>query len=144
MSFAIDARLAADTAALGDWPLCRVLAMRDARYPWLVLVPRREGALELTDLPVADRAALIEEIVRAVDALKATTRADKINVGALGNVVAQLHIHVVARRRDDFAWPGPVWGNGASELYAPEAWSAFTRAMAARLGVSPSSGPGCA
>ena len=137
MSFALDARLAADTAALGDWPLCRVLAMRDARYPWLVLVPRREGAVELTDLTVADRAALIEEVARAVDALKAEIRADKINFGALGNVVAQLHVHVVARRRGDFAWPGPVWGNGPNESYAPEAWSAFTRAMAARLGLSP-------
>jgi len=137
VTFALDARLAADTAALGDWPLCRVLAMRDARYPWLVLVPRRDGAVELTDLTPQDRAALIEEVARAADALNAETRADKINVGALGNVVAQLHVHVVARRRGDFAWPGPVWGNGASLPYAPEDWSAFTRAMAARLGFSP-------
>jgi len=138
VSFALDPRLAADTAALGDWPLCRVLAMRDARYPWLVLVPMREGAVELTDLTPQERAALIEEVARAADALKAETGADKINVGALGNVVAQLHVHVVARRRGDAAWPGPVWGDGAPKTYAPDALAAFTRAMARRLGLAAS------
>ena len=115
MSFALDPRLVADTAHLGDWPLCRALVMRDARHPWLVLVPMRAGAVELTDLSVPDRAALIEEVARAADALKAETGADKINVGALGNIVAQLHVHVVARRRGDAAWPGPVWGRGAAD-----------------------------
>jgi len=136
MSFSLDPRLAADATALGDWPLCRVLAMRDARYPWLVLVPLREDAVELTDLTLQDRAALIEEVARAADALKAETGAEKINVGALGNVVAQLHVHVVARRRGDAAWPGPVWGHGAPKTYAPDALAAFTRAMARRLGLA--------
>lgn len=107
-----------DTVAAGDWPLCRVRLMNDRRYPWLILVPRRPGATEIVDLAPADRTALMEEIARASDALRQVAPCDKLNVGSLGNLVPQLHIHVVARRRDDDAWPGPVWGSGPSVPYA--------------------------
>ncbi|MBU6472450.1 MAG: HIT family protein [Alphaproteobacteria bacterium] len=118
--FVLDDRLAADTLPLADWALSRVLLMNDARYPWLILVPRRAGLVELHDLGHAERMVLSEEIVRASKALKAHTGGVKINIGALGNVVAQLHIHVVARSPGDAAWPGPVWGHGAREPYAPD------------------------
>ena len=94
--------------------LSRVLLMNDARLPWLILVPRREGLVELIDLDAADRMQLIEEATRASRFLKAHAGADKINVGALGNIVRQLHVHVVARSIGDTGWPGPVWGHGAA------------------------------
>jgi diadenosine tetraphosphate (Ap4A) HIT family hydrolase len=108
VSFALDERLAKDTFVIGDMPLCRVLLMNDSRWPWLILAPRREGAVELTDLDSADRAVLVEEAASAADFLKAHTGALKINLGALGNIVRQLHLHVVARFAGDPAWPGPV------------------------------------
>ncbi len=117
MSFALDERLERDTLAIGDMPLSRVLLMNDARWPWLILVPRREGLVELTDLEASDRARLIEEAALAAGFLKAHAKADKINVGALGNVVRQLHLHVVARLVGDAAWPGPVWGFGGAVPY---------------------------
>lgn len=108
--FALDPRLAADTFALGDLSLCRALLMNDARWPWLILVPRRAGVRELIELSDADRHALTEEISLASRALQGGCRPEKLNVAALGNVVEQLHVHVIARRRDDPAWPAPVWG----------------------------------
>ncbi len=117
MSFALDERLAKDTLFVGDMRLSRVLLMNDARWPWLVLVPRREGAAELTDLKTGDRALLVEEVASAASFLKTHTSALKINLGALGNVVRQLHLHVVARNVGDPAWPGPVWGHGAATPY---------------------------
>ena len=116
--FELHAKLAADTVFVADWTLSRVLLMNDARYPWLVLVPRRMGAVEIFDLDAPDRAVLIEEIARAGDGLKRLSSAFKINVGALGNLVPQLHVHVVARRPGDAAWPGPVWGQGTAAPYA--------------------------
>jgi diadenosine tetraphosphate (Ap4A) HIT family hydrolase len=97
--------------------LARVLLMNDARWPWLILVPRREGLVELTDLELADQTQLMDEAGRASRFLKSRVRADKINVGALGNIVRQLHLHVVARVVGDPAWPGPVWGHGATTPY---------------------------
>lgn len=108
--FLLDPRLAADTILLADLPLSRLLMMRDGNYPWLILVPRRAGAVEILDLAAEDRAALWSEIERVAEALRAETAADKLNVAALGNVVAQLHVHVIARFRSDAAWPAPVWG----------------------------------
>jgi diadenosine tetraphosphate (Ap4A) HIT family hydrolase len=116
--FALDARLAADTWLVGDLPLCRVLMMRDARYGWLVLVPRHTDAVEVADLPEAAQATLWREAGAAGAALRAVTPCDKLNIGALGNIVRQLHVHVVARREGDAAWPGPVWGFGKSEAFA--------------------------
>jgi diadenosine tetraphosphate (Ap4A) HIT family hydrolase len=118
MNFSLDERLVADTFVIGDMALSRLLLMNDARWPWLILAPRREGVVELTDLDSVDRARLIEEAARAADFLKRHTNARKINLGALGNVVRQFHLHVVARTIDDAAWPGPVWGLGAARRYA--------------------------
>jgi diadenosine tetraphosphate (Ap4A) HIT family hydrolase len=114
MSFALDERLAADALIVGDMTLTRVLLMNDARWPWLILAPRRDGVVELTDLDAADRTQLIEEAASAAGFLKAHTGAHKINIGTLGNVVRQFHLHVVARTVGDPGWPGPVWGFGAA------------------------------
>jgi diadenosine tetraphosphate (Ap4A) HIT family hydrolase len=110
--------LARDTIEVARLPLCRVLLMNDRRFPWLILVPEREAVREIHELPAVDRAVLIEEIARASQALERLVRPDKMNVGALGNVVPQLHVHVVARSVADPAWPGPVWGSGAAVFYA--------------------------
>jgi len=110
--FALDPRLAADTRPVASLPLCDVLLMNDARYPWLILVPRRAGLVEITDLRDDEQAVLWQEVNRAAAALRAIAPCDKLNLGALGNIVRQLHVHVVARVEGDAAWPGPVWGNG--------------------------------
>jgi diadenosine tetraphosphate (Ap4A) HIT family hydrolase len=122
MSFALDERLARDTFVVGDWPLTRVLLMNDARWPWLILVPRRDGIVELFDLDPADRTLLIDEAARAARFLKAYAQSGKINLGALGNIVRQLHLHVLARAIGDPVWPRPVWGQCEATPYAePEA-----------------------
>jgi diadenosine tetraphosphate (Ap4A) HIT family hydrolase len=118
MPFALHPTLARDTVEVTRLPLCRVLLMNDRRFPWLILVPEREGAREIHELSPADRAVLIEEIALASEALARAFRPDKLNVGALGNIVPQLHVHVVARTAGDPAWPGPVWGSGVAEPYA--------------------------
>ena len=114
-------QLADDTHPLAHWPLCDVQLMDDAHHPWLILVPRIEGATELTDLDPAQQATLTAEIDRACRALQAAVKPHKLNIAALGNVVAQLHVHVIARYRDDIAWPRPVWGTAAAQPYSPEA-----------------------
>jgi diadenosine tetraphosphate (Ap4A) HIT family hydrolase len=124
MDFTLHDRLAADSVALGDGPLSSVRLMHDRRYRWLILVPRRAGLREIHELAAADRALLIEEIALAGQALQAATRAAKINVGALGNLVPQLHVHVVARSPGDPAWPGPIWGHGRPEPYDAAALAA--------------------
>lgn len=115
--FELDPRLAADTAFIADWKLSRLLLMDDARFPWLILVPRRTCACELDDLTNDDQAELTAEINQAMGLLREITPQDKLNVGALGNIVRQLHVHVVARRGGDAAWPGPVWGCGKPRRY---------------------------
>src|SRR4051812_21477914 len=116
--FDLDPRLAGDTLVVGDLPLCRVLLMRDSRYAWLTLVPRRPGRAEVSDLGEDERALLWREVDAAGAAIRAVAPCDKLNIGALGNIVRQLHVHVVARREGDAAWPGPVWGFGKAEAYA--------------------------
>jgi diadenosine tetraphosphate (Ap4A) HIT family hydrolase len=133
VSFSLDARLSQDTHFVGDLPLCRVLLVNDSRWPWLILVPRRVELVELTDLGAPDRARLIGESARAADFLKRYAKADKINVAALGNIVRQLHWHVVARKEGDPGWPGPVWGFGAAVPY-PDA-EARSLVDAARTGL---------
>lgn len=108
--FELHARLAQDTVEVARWDLSLVLMMRERRWPWLVLVPRRPGLREIHDLDSVDRAVLVEEIARASEALAGAFDADKINVGAIGNLVPQLHVHIVARQAGDAAWPRPVWG----------------------------------
>lgn len=108
--FTLHPRLRADTAPVADWPLCRVLLMNDSSYPWLILVPRRDGIAEITDLVPADQLILMREIAAASSGLRALVSPDRINVAALGNMVPQLHVHVIARFTADPAWPRPVWG----------------------------------
>lgn len=119
--FSLHERLAADTIVLADWPLCRVLLMNDASYPWLILVPRRAGLSEFHDVGSGDMPQLVDEICAASRALQSSFAPDKINVGALGNMVPQLHIHVIARFKGDPAWPGPVWGARPPVPYAADA-----------------------
>jgi len=123
-SWALDARLAADTVAVTSLPLGDVRLMDNAHYPWLVLVPRLEGAVEWIDLAADDRHRLLDEATQCANALRALGGVGKINIGAIGNIVAQLHVHVVARRHDDAAWPAPVWG-GPSGRYEPAARDAL-------------------
>ena len=119
--FHLDPRLAADTHPLASLGLCELRLMYDANYPWLVLVPRIAGARELIDLDAAQRLQLTDEIDLAARLLRDCFRPDKLNVAALGNLVPQLHVHVVARYEDDPAWPAPVWGRVAARAYTPEA-----------------------
>lgn len=121
-AFKTDPAFDAGSVAVCDWPLCEVRLQDDARFPWLILIPRRAGLHELEDLTSAERAALMDEIVRAGDLVRMLGEAagqpvQKLNVGALGNVTAQLHVHVVGRRHDDGLWPDPVWGRGAALPY---------------------------
>lgn len=117
--FSLDPRLDADTYPIGDFALSTVRLMNDARFPWLILVPRRDGLAELIDLTEGERAALTGEIDHASRVLKDLTACEKLNVAALGNIVRQLHIHVVARSAGDAAWPAPVWGQGTRTPYQP-------------------------
>src|SRR6266508_6951896 len=110
MAWSLHPQLARDTINVGDLPLSRVLIMNDANYPWLLLVPRRPEIKEITDLEEIEQAQLMAEITRVARALKEITMCDKLNIAALGNMVPQLHVHVIARRSSDAAWPRPVWG----------------------------------
>jgi diadenosine tetraphosphate (Ap4A) HIT family hydrolase len=113
-TFELDARLAADTHVVGDLELSRVLLMNDARFAWLILVPRRAGMRDLIDLPLDEQHVLLREIGSCANALRDIEKPDKLNIAALGNVVAQLHVHVIARHEHDAAWPQPVWGAGTA------------------------------
>lgn len=119
--FTLDPRLQADTIPVGDLALCSVLLLDDRRFPWLVLVPRRAGLAEITDLAAGEAGLLMDEMRAAVRVLTELARPDKVNLGALGNLVPQLHVHVIARFRSDPAWPGAVWGHGARVPYQPHA-----------------------
>src|ERR1700752_5315639 len=109
-TWSLHSRLKEDTIDIGDLPLSRVLVIKDANYPWLLLVPRRDGAVEIIDLDEVEQAQLMAEVSRVARALKEVTRCDKLNIAALGNMVPQLHVHIIARRASDAAWPRPVWG----------------------------------
>jgi diadenosine tetraphosphate (Ap4A) HIT family hydrolase len=119
-AFILDLRLAVDTVPVLALALCDIRLMNDTRFPWLIMVPRRPAKVEIIDLDVADRALLMEEIAAVSHALKAATGCRKLNIGALGNAVRQLHVHVIARQTTDAAWPNPVWGVGKSVPYRPE------------------------
>jgi len=116
-AFELDARLAADTLPFGDFPLCRILLMNDAQYPWWILVPRRVGVREIYELNDTDQSQLLRESVLFGRALMQAYSGEKLNVAALGNVVPQLHIHHVVRFRGDPAWPAPVWGRAPAQPY---------------------------
>jgi len=115
--FTLDSRLQQDCLLVGDFPLCRLLLMNDASYPWFILVPRREEVSEIFQLDGADQRQLWQETSLLAETLKDTFAADKMNVATLGNVVSQLHMHVIIRRRDDAAWPAPVWGRQPARPY---------------------------
>ncbi len=115
--FHLDPRLEADTHFVASLSLCDVLLMNDNRFPWLILVPRLEEATEIVDLGEAQKSTLWQEVDQASRELRALTSCDKLNIGALGNMVRQLHIHVIGRYAGDAAWPGPVWGSGTAVPY---------------------------
>lgn len=115
--FGLHELLVKETYELLDWPLCRVLLMDDTHYPWLVLVPRLEGKSDLDELDEPSLNACMREVAEASRRLKELTKAHKMNVAALGNLCPQLHLHVIARFRDDHAWPGPVWGKAPRSPY---------------------------
>ncbi|NBF02875.1 HIT domain-containing protein [Pseudomonas sp. Fl5BN2] len=118
--FTLDSRLQQDTLPIGDFPLCRLLLSNDANYPWFILVPRREDISELFQLDVTDQLQLWQETTALAEVLKDSFDADKLNVATLGNVVSQLHMHVIVRKRDDAAWPAPVWGKHPAKPYSAE------------------------
>lgn len=123
--FELDPRLATDTFLVGETPLSQVLLMNDTRYPWLILVPRRGDITEPFELSEADQAQLWQESMRLGQAMKAHFTADKINIATLGNQVAQLHVHHIARFHVDAAWPGAVWGVGSAVPYSDAALDAL-------------------
>ena len=138
--FQIDPAFLLTSQPLGELALSHVRLQADARFAWIVLIPRVDGARELEDLADGERDVLMEEIIRAGAAARAVGLAlgrpvDKLNVGQLGNVTPQLHIHVVGRRTDDPAWPGPVWGHGAAVAYSAQDLSAAVAAARGSLGL---------
>ena len=135
-AWSLDPQLARDTAPVGDLALSRLLAMNDANYPWVILVPRRAGITEIIDLDETARGRLMAEIAQVSAALKSLTGCDKLNVAAIGNVVPQLHVHVVARRTGDAAWPKPVWGAAPARPYAAGALDTFVAALRRGLAIA--------
>ncbi len=118
--FDLDGRLETDSVFIADGPLSQFRLMNDARYPWLVLVPRIAAASEWLDLPEYQQQILLSEINTAGKILREHFPCEKINIGALGNIVRQLHVHVIARTSQDDAWPGPVWGQGKARAYSED------------------------
>jgi diadenosine tetraphosphate (Ap4A) HIT family hydrolase len=135
----LDSQIERDTMPVGDLPLCQLRLMNDAHYPWVLLVPRRTNVSEIGDLDGAERARLMTEITETSLALKAITACDKINVASLGNVVAQLHVHVIARFRSDATWPKPVWGAAPPRAYPPDVAARLTAALRQRLALGENS-----
>lgn len=117
MSFTLHPQLGADTVLVGDFNLCTIRLMNDSRYLWLILVPRRQGIKEISDLHPNDLEVLWGEVMKAHEAVRGLVKPDKMNIGALGNMVPQLHVHVVARVKGDPAWPKPVWGHSPAVAY---------------------------
>jgi diadenosine tetraphosphate (Ap4A) HIT family hydrolase len=135
IGWSLHPQLQADTVPVCDLALSRLLAMNDANFPWLILVPRRVGVSEIIDLG-DEQAVLMDELALVSRALKDETRCDKLNVAAIGNLVPQLHIHIVARRKDDAAWPKPVWGAVSRRDCAADAMERFIGAIRGRLASS--------
>jgi diadenosine tetraphosphate (Ap4A) HIT family hydrolase len=122
-----------DTASLGDLPLSRVLVINDANYPWLLLVPRRADIVEVIDLDEVEQAQLMTEVTRVARALRAVTECHKLNIAALGNAVPQLHVHIIARFRNDAAWPKPVWGAVPPRAYQREELNNFVQPLRKKI-----------
>lgn len=132
-TWSLHPQLEKDTIEVGDLPLSRVLVIKDANYPWLLLVPRSVGAVEIIDLAEVEAAQLMTEITRVSRALKEITQCDKLNVAALGNMVPQLHVHVIARRTSDIAWPRPVWGVAPPLAHDAEEVQHFIHALRRKI-----------
>src|SRR6056300_1589466 len=136
--FELDPRLKADTHFILQWPLSQVLLMDDRRYPWLILVPTRLNVSEPFDLTYEEQALLSRETMALGELMKEHFAADKVNIAALGNVVPQLHVHVIARFEDDDTFPSPVWGLGQAERYELSARASLIETLQARLrGIEP-------
>jgi diadenosine tetraphosphate (Ap4A) HIT family hydrolase len=135
VTFELHHRLAADCFDVGALPLCQVLLMNDSRFPWCILVPRRPSLRDFHDVARADRIPLYDEIDAVSRALVQLTAPHKINVASLGNQVPQLHVHVIARRTTDAAWPAPVWGSGAGVPYVSDAAGTLSKGLAQSLGL---------
>ena len=131
--FALDSRLQEDTLLIGDFPLCRLLLSNDSNYPWFILVPRRADITEVFELDPEDQLQLWQETTGLSEQLKGVFNADKLNVAALGNVVSQLHMHVIVRRRSDIAWPAPVWGKHPAKPYTEQEFSQIKDQLRAAL-----------
>ncbi|MEI4481868.1 MULTISPECIES: HIT domain-containing protein [Phyllobacterium] len=129
MTFALDAKLNADTFPIVKLGLCDLRLMNDRRWPWLILVPQRPGITEVHELTPLDQTMLTFEAGIAAQALKSITNCEKINTAALGNIVRQLHVHVIARNTGDPAWPGPVWGHGTREPYSKNDAKVFAKTI---------------
>ena len=132
-TWALHPQLERDTINIGDLPLCRVLVIQDANYPWLLLVPRRNEVVEILDLDEVEQAQLMTETTRVARALREVTQCDKLNIAALGNVVPQLHVHIIARRTTDAAWPRPVWGAVPPITHDPEELKLFISAIRKKI-----------
>ena len=135
-AWSLHPQLAQDTVPIGDLTLSRVLLANDANYPWLILVPRRPALVEIIDLDENEQVQLLGEIASAAKALKAITECEKLNIAALGNMVAQLHVHVIARRHSDAAWPKPVWGAAPPIAYDPKMRDGFIAALRRALQIA--------
>lgn len=136
IGFALDPRLDEIGHMLGDFPLSHVFLFDDARFPWVMLVPRRAKISEIIDLQEADRLQLFKETMLASEALKRVAKPDKLNVGALGNMVRQLHVHIIGRFESDPAWPGPCWGHGERQPYPPHMAGQLIDRLRAELGLA--------
>lgn len=136
-AFELHPRLAADCVTVGHLPLSQLLLLNDARYPWFVLVPRRRGVSEIFELPEADQQRLWRESAQLARFMKQAFAADKLNLGVLGNLVPQLHLHHIARYQSDPAWPGPVWGHSRTQPYTGELLQQRLSLARTALGVLP-------
>lgn len=131
--FVLDPRLLQDTLPIGDFPLCTLLLSNDSNYPWFILVPKRPDISEVFQLSESEQAQLWKETTYLSAVLHRTFQADKMNVAALGNVVKQLHMHVIVRRVDDAAWPAPVWGKHPARPYLPDEVARITAKITPEL-----------
>lgn len=134
MNYNLDNRLRQDSLPVAKLELCEIRLLNDVRWPWLLLVPMRKNMSEVFDLAAADQKTLAEETIDTSVALKKITRAEKINTAAIGNIVRQLHVHVIARNEGDANWPGPVWGFGQAEPYSKETAAKFISRIQNELG----------
>ena len=131
--FILNSKLAADTFEVLSLEVSQLLLMNDARYPWLILVPQVSGMRDLHNLSTKQYQAVTQEIVQVSEVLESLAQAQKMNVGALGNMVPQLHIHIIARQTNDAAWPAPVWGVGEAQPYSHDAAKTLIQQIASKL-----------